>query len=128
MNIRLSVLGSIALMLAALSVATPAMAQKVPRPLGVELLPWASRVEENRYKSPRDWDKTLKVFRDRWRRSRSVKIHPIVNLPTVKYVHYESLNAKTRWSGINVYQVGNKGVRITVLPRLSTPETKRAPK
>jgi hypothetical protein len=107
----------------ALAVAAPADAQQIPSAHGLQLLPWASKIEEGRYKSPRSFEKTLKFFRDRYKRSSKVKIHPIVNLPGVKYIHFQSLNRKTRWSGFNLYEIDGKGVRLYVIKRWVPPPT-----
>jgi len=91
-------------------------AQQAAKVHGVSLFTWAKRVGEDRYESPRSWDKTYDVFYDRYKRSKKVKIHDTVNLPSVRFAHFESLDPKTPWMGINVYEYRGK-VRVYVIKR-----------
>jgi hypothetical protein len=82
---------------------------------GLELPPYATELSQGRYKSNQNFKKTLKDFKRRLRR-RSKILEP-VTLMGVKYVHIRSTNPKTKWSGINVYELKGRKVRFYVLPR-----------
>ena len=82
---------------------------------GLELPPYATEISKGRYKSNQNFNKTLKDFKRRLRR-RSKILDP-VTLMGVKYVHIRSTNPKTKWSGINVYELKGRKVRFYVLPR-----------
>lgn len=94
----------------------PLHAQRAPKVHGLSLMSWAKKVGDDRYESPRSFSKTYDVFYDRYKRSKRVKVHKVVNLPNVKFGHFESLNPKTTWSGFNVYEYKGK-VRIYVIAR-----------
>lgn len=101
------------------SVAVPALAQDSKRPevLGLELVQYSRRIEDNRYISGRDWDGSVKHFRDKFKGNKSVRWSREVSLPTVKYVHLENLAETGAWQGVNIYQLKTGEVRISVLPR-----------
>lgn len=94
-----------------------------PKVHGVDLVPWSKKIEEDRYQSPRSWDKTIEYFYKYFRGWKSVRWHREVNLPTIKYVHIENTNEKGAWSGINIYELPNGKVRIYVLKREAPPTT-----
>lgn len=88
-----------------------------PDDLGITLLPTASRIEPHRWSSGRDWEATVKFFKEKFRGLKNVRTYREVSLPNVKYVHYENTNPTSAWQGINVYQLKNGQVRIYLLPR-----------
>lgn len=96
----------------------PAQAANEPKVHGLTLVPWSKKIDEDRYRSARDWKGTLKFFKERFRGSSHVKWHREVNLPKVKFVHLQSLREKWNWSGLNIYQLPNGEVRLYVLKRL----------
>lgn len=96
----------------------PAQAANPPKVYGVEMPSWSKKVGDDRYQSPRNWDKTVKHFKDQFRGWRGVTWHREVNLPSVKYVHIENGNTKADWAGINVYELPGGKVRVYVLKRL----------
>lgn len=86
--------------------------------LGLELVPGSKKLGTGRYASQRDFDGTVKFFRDRWKNNKAaVKWFREVSLPAVKYVHLESAVDSTPWQGVNIYQVKGQDVRFTILPR-----------
>ncbi|MFH1809302.1 MAG: hypothetical protein ABIJ09_11195 [Pseudomonadota bacterium] len=90
---------------------------------GLPMIPWATKVEEDRFRSPRDFADTIKWFDKLFVGNRQVVRRREVNLPGIKYVHYENHSSKSKWSGFNVYQKGARGeVRIFVLKRLDDPD------
>src|SRR5688572_9643721 len=92
--------------------------------LGLEMVPWSKKVGDRRYESPRDFDGTVKFFRDKFKGSKAVKWSREVSLPAVKYVHMENLTTNSKWSGINIYLMNDQRVRVYVLERV--PETTAA--
>jgi hypothetical protein len=96
--------------------AGPAMAQRL-EDLGLELTPYSRRLEDHRFVSGRDWDGTVKHFRDRFKGNKSVRWSREVSLPTVKYIHLENLADTGAWQGVNIYQLKNGEVRVYILPR-----------
>ncbi|MCA3015843.1 MAG: hypothetical protein INH41_25935 [Myxococcaceae bacterium] len=72
----------------------------------------ARQVGEHRYKSPIDWEGTLKYYKkvyspSTWR--------SVINQPGVKAVHIPNPSGKGEWLGLNVYEA-NDEVRIYVVP------------
>jgi hypothetical protein len=98
--------------------ATSARAEEI-KAYGLTIVPWAAKVADDRYRSSRDFKETIKFYDKLFLGWKNVKKHHEVNLPGVKYVHYENTNADSKWAGFNVYQAGPQGeVRIYVLKRL----------
>lgn len=95
---------------------------------GLVMIPWAKQMSEDRFRSPRDWDATLKWFDKAFAGDRHIKKGGLVNVPAVKYVHWENRNPKAKWSGLNMYQAGEHGdVMLYVLERLpDDPPAKKA--
>ena len=86
---------------------------------GHTLIPWATKIDQDRYRSPRDFEQTLRWYRKFFAGHRYIRRYREVNIPGVKYVHYENKNPKSKWSGINIYKKGPRGpVMIYVLKRL----------
>lgn len=87
---------------------------------GLTMIPWAAKIEEDRYRSPRDYDATIKWFHKRFGySSKWIVKYRQVNLPGIKYVHFENRHPKAKWSGFNIYQKGARGeVRIFVLKKI----------
>ena len=111
----------------ALVAAGPVIAQDSKRPeaLGLELVQYSRRIDENRFVSGRDWDASVKHFRDKFKGNKSVRWSREVSLPTVKYVHLENLGDTGAWQGVNIYQLKTGEVRIYVLPRAPKPTAGR---
>ncbi|HEY4221658.1 MAG TPA: hypothetical protein VGO62_09950, partial [Myxococcota bacterium] len=85
--------------------AGPAFAEEYPKDLGLDLMPWAKKIDEHRFESPRDYEGTVKFFRDKWKTSKPVRWSHEVSVPAVKYIHVESMVDSTKWSGINIYEL-----------------------
>ena len=112
----------------ALSIVAPSFASEdVPKELGLDLVPWSKKVGDHRYESPRDYEGTVKFFRDKWKSSRPVKWSREVSLPAVKYIHIESMIDATKWSGINIYELPDGRVRYYVLERVPPTSTSNKP-
>ena len=100
-----------------LAVAASARAAEV-KAHGLPIIPWAVKVGDDRYRSPRDFEQTVRWYRKLFARTGRVRRYREVNLPGVKYVHFESLDPRTKWSGLNIYRIGARGeVRLYVLAR-----------
>lgn len=97
----------------------PALAQsRGPEEFGLDLVPGSRKLEGSRYASGRDYDGTLKYFREKYRGQKTaIKWSREVSLPTVKYVHIENTTDNGAWQGLNIYQLKTGEVRIFVLPR-----------
>ena len=102
----------------------PAAAQST-RVYGVDIVPWSKKIGDGRFKSGRDFDKTIKFFADNFRGSSRVKWLAETNLPRVKYRHLQNLSTSRVWDGINIYEI--KGtVYIYVLPHVDAPAEAKA--
>ncbi|MBN2362148.1 MAG: hypothetical protein JXR83_22040 [Deltaproteobacteria bacterium] len=96
---------------------------------GLTIVPWSAKVGDDRFRSPRDFRDTVKYYDKMFLGWKNVKKHREVNLPGIKYVHYENTNADSKWSGFNVYQAGPQGeVRIYVLRRIGDRDGAAGPK
>lgn len=80
------------------------------------------RVDDARYRSRRDWDKTLRFFRSVYKRTSGVVWRRIETPPNVKAIHIQNTRRKRKWDGINVYETKSGKVFIYVLR--STPKKK----
>ncbi len=83
---------------------------------GLELPPYAKEIAKGRYSSNQNFQKTLKDFKRRLSRKNTKWLEPVA-LMGVKYVHIRSTSSKTKWSGINVYELKGRKVRFYVIPR-----------
>jgi hypothetical protein len=99
--------------------AAPVAAERL-EDLGLELTQYSRRLEEHRFVSGRDWDGTVKHFRDRFKGNKGVRWSREVSLPNVKYVHLENLAESGAWQGVNIYQLKNGEVRVSILPRVAS--------
>ena len=104
---------------AAVSLASSAVRAEEIKAYGLTIVPWSAKVDDDRYRSPRYFKDTIKFYDKLFLGWKNIKKHHEVNLPGVKYVHYENTNDDSKWAGFNVYQAGPQGeVRIFVLKRL----------
>ena len=85
--------------------------------LEAPIIPGATALRESgRYLSPRTYEETLDFYRRIFNGANMVRWRNVVNTPTVRAKHVESLRKKTRWEGINIYEIKGK-VGIYILPR-----------
>ena len=94
----------------------PAEAKEYELVHGVALYPWSKQIEENRFRSPGNWELTYRHFKKRFKGLDWVQYEEIANLPNVRAVHISSSNPKTGWEFINLYRVGGE-VRYFIYPR-----------
>lgn len=112
-----------AAVLVAVGVASPAHAGDAPNTeLGLDLVPWSKKVGDRRYESPRDYDGTVKFFRDKFKGWKQIKWTREVSLPAVKYIHVENTTDSSRWQGVNIYALPDGRVRYYVLERVRPPQ------
>lgn len=96
--------------------------------LGLELVPWSRKVGEHRYESPRDYEATIKFFRDKFKGYKNIKWSREVSLPTVKYIHFETTTSSSKWQGVNIYELPDGRVRYYVLaPPTAVPSPAKKP-
>ena len=85
--------------------------------LGLELIPWSKKVGDRRYESPRDYDGTVKFFKDKFKGYKTIKWTREVSLPAVKYIHLENLSDASKWQSVNIYEFPDRRVRYFVLDK-----------
>ncbi len=83
---------------------------------GAVLIDNAVKVDEDRYKSPKDWERTLRFFRKVYRKKPGIVWMDVATTPKVKATHLANTNPGSSWEGINIYQVRG-GVFIYVIAR-----------
>jgi hypothetical protein len=88
--------------------------------IGLELIPFSKRIAEHRYESPRDYEGTIKFYKDKFKGYKNIKWSREVSVPAVKYIHFET-TSKSKWQGVNIYQLPDGRVRYYVLPRPEAP-------
>jgi hypothetical protein len=101
--------------LAAVFLLLPGLAPAVEKAGGAVVPDESVKVGENRFRSPRSYDETLKFYRSVY--GPRFTRRPIADMPGVKAVHIENPDAKPgQWEGLNVYEVKSE-TRIFVLVR-----------
>jgi hypothetical protein len=86
------------------------------------IIPWAKKIGEHRFRSPRRYDDTLKYYRKIFGASPYVQKMKIINTSEVRAVHYKNKRTKARWEGLNIYEY--KGVT-TIFVVFSDKELKK---
>jgi hypothetical protein len=114
-------------LIVALLLAPLAHAADTPEEYGLELIPWSKRVADHRYESPRDWDATLKFFRDKFKGWKTVRWSREMSVPAVKYVHIENTAANPKWGGINIYALPDGRIRYYLLAPTPPANSAKAP-
>jgi hypothetical protein len=92
--------------------------------LGATLPEYARQVGEHRYKSPNDWEGTMKFYKKVYSPS---TYRNVINQPGVKAIHIPNPSGKGEWLGLNVYEA-NEEVRIYVVPNESVSGSKKPAK
>jgi hypothetical protein len=83
--------------------------------LGLELVPWSKKVGDHRYESPRDYEGTVKFFKDKFKGYKTIRWSREVSLPAVKYIHLDNLTTNAKWEGVNIYALPDGRVRYFLL-------------
>jgi hypothetical protein len=112
---------ALAVAVAVVLVAPAVQAAGGPQEFGLELMPMARKVGPQRYQSDRNYDATVKFFREKFRGSKHVRWMRAVSLPGVKYVHLENSNPESGWDGLNIALQPDGTVTLYVLPRQQAP-------
>jgi hypothetical protein len=81
--------------------------------LGAKLPENAKKVADHRFRSPTDWNGTLKYYKGIYGSSNFPR-KAIINQPNVRAVHIVNASGKGQWAGLNIYET-NSEVRITVI-------------
>jgi hypothetical protein len=95
--------------------------------LGLELVPYSRKVGEHRYESQRDYEGTLKFFKDKFKGQKQVRFFKEVSVPAVKYTHIENSGSSGEWAGVNVAVTPNGRVRYFILDKKGAPTPAAAP-
>ncbi len=106
--------------LTSLASTTSLAAAPAAEELGLELVPYSKKLSERRYQSQRDYEGTIKFFKDKFKGWKTIRWMREVSLPAVKYIHLENSNDKAAWEGVNIYQLKTGEVRFYVLKRESS--------
>jgi hypothetical protein len=84
--------------------------------LGVRLPASARKVGDHKYECARGFDDVEKYFREEYKSSRVIRVGREVVVGQTRYIHIDNQSGKGPWSGVNVYQIKNGAVRVTILP------------
>jgi len=82
--------------------------------LGAQLPDNVRKVAEHRYRSPNDYDGTLKYYKTVYPSAQYPR-KAVVNQPGVKAIHIANPSGRGAWEGLNIYEA-NDEVRIYVVP------------
>ena len=75
---------------------------------GAQLIETAVTVDEDRYKSPQDWEKTLRFFRGIYGKQPGIVWRSVASTPKVKAIHIANIRRGQSWEGINIYETGGE--------------------
>jgi len=96
------------LFLAAIGLLLPALAgarETPPVPYRTApLIPWAKKIGEHRFRSPRNYDDTLNYYRKTIQGAPHIVREKIINTSQVRAVFYRNKKPGARWEGLNVYE------------------------
>jgi hypothetical protein len=96
---------------------SPATLAGAPEEFGFSMMPSAHKIGPHRYQSDRNYDATVKFFREKFRSFKAVRWMREVSLPGVKYIHAENDNTEAGWDGINISLMPDGTVHVFVLER-----------
>lgn len=96
-----------------------------PKVYGIELVPYSRKIDDDRYRSSRDWSGSMRYFKKKFAGWKYIRWHSVVNLPAVKYVFIENTYPKRQFDGINVYELPGGEVRMYILKHVE-PEAEKA--
>ncbi len=82
--------------------------------LGALLPDGSHKVAEHRFRSPTDWEGTLKFYFKNYP-PKDFPRRNILNQPGIKAVHIVNPSGKSQWEGLNISEA-NEEVRIYVVP------------
>ena len=97
-----------------------------PKVYGIELVPYSRKIDDDRYRSSRDWSGSMRYFKKKFAGWKYIRWHSVVNLPSVKYVFIENTYPKRQFDGINVYELPGGEVRMYILKHVEPEKTEDA--
>lgn len=68
------------------------------------IIPWAKKIGEHRFRSPRNYDDTLTYYRKTILGAAHIVREKIINTSQVRAVFYRNKQPGARWEGLNVYE------------------------
>ena len=68
------------------------------------IIPWAKKIGEHRFRSPRNYDDTLNYYRKTIQGAAHIVKEKIINTSQVRAVFYRNKKPNARWEGLNVYE------------------------
>ena len=89
-------------------------AEAVEKVHGALIIDKGAKVGVDRYKSPKDWERTLRFYRRVYGGKPNIVWRDIASTPKVKAVHIGSTDRERSWEGINIYRT-RSGVFIYVI-------------
>jgi hypothetical protein len=96
------------LFLAALGLLLPVLVQARETPpvpyRSAPIIPWAKKIGEHRFRSPRNYDDTLTYYRKTIQGAAHIVREKIINTSQVRAVFYRNKKPGARWEGLNVYE------------------------
>ena len=76
-----------------------------------------AKLDDGRYRSKKDWDKTMRSFRNAYENTKGIVFQRMTTSPRVRNAyHIQNTQANRRWDGINVYETQDGKIFIVVLP------------
>lgn len=85
---------------------------KQPDPVpyhGAPIIPWAKKIKQHRFRSPRTYNDTIKYYDLIFWKNRYIKKIKIVNTSTKRAVHYKNTRTGASWEGLNIYELNGSG-------------------
>lgn len=92
----------------------PRTADAAPKTFGLKLPPTLVPIDDTRYRSRKDWARTLRFFRAHYPARRGIVWKRLEAPPGVEALHIQNTRAGRRWDGINIYQT-KRGVIVSLL-------------
>lgn len=106
-------------------VSKPSVAQAA-KVHGAFILDESVKVDKSRYKSKKDWDRTLRFFGSVYRGKPGIVFRKIASPPKVEAFYIENTNPNQGWEGINIYET-SAGIFIYVIENQHVGTAKAAP-
>ena len=93
---------------AAIGVITTTSANAAGGAFGVVVPDGSKQIAKARFRSSKDWDRTIRFYRSVYRREKAIVFQYLPSPPTVKALHIENTKPGQTWESINVYQSKDK--------------------
>ena len=92
----------------ALAAVTAPSVSHAARVHGAVIFDKTVKVDDSRYRSKQNWDRTMRFFRRVYGDKPGMVMHAVPTPPRVKAVHIENTNPGASWEGINIYETRGK--------------------